>query len=88
MKHLRTDYNGIQDTGGTTSIQPDEPVFILRSRDVTAPEVVHYWAEILRHMGGDRGTVTRVHAWAEEMRTWGEEYGNHVPDVPDGSLLP
>jgi hypothetical protein len=88
MKHLRQDYDGIQDVEGTTSIERDEPVFILRSTDVTASEVVHYWAELVESLGGDDEMVTRVHTWAEEMRTWGEEHRNHVPDVPKGALLP
>ena len=44
MIHLRKDYDGIQDTMAGTSIQPDEPVFILRAKDPAAK-------------GGDGGAV-------------------------------
>lgn len=42
MKHARPDYNRIQDPAGL--IPDDEPVFLLRGQDATAPDVVRNWA--------------------------------------------
>lgn len=42
MRHARADYNRIQDP--LNLIGEDEPVFLLRAKDVSAPFVVRFWA--------------------------------------------
>jgi hypothetical protein len=57
--------------------KPDEPMFILLARDVTAPEIVEQWA--IRRMnlisGGlkpesDRAMVDEARECANAMRRW------------------
>ena len=42
MKHARKDYDRIQDP--ENKIPDDEPVFLIRGQDTTAPAVLRYWA--------------------------------------------
>ena len=50
MKHARSDYDRIQDP--SRIIPEDEPVFLLRAQDISAPAAVEKWAdEHLRHGG-------------------------------------
>lgn len=80
MKHLRSDYDGVQDANG--KIPDDEPVFLLRARDVTAARVVRYWAELAEHVGAEPEMVAAVRAWADEMiRYAGDHGGFKRPDV-------
>lgn len=94
MKHAREDYNRIQDPAlsdpsllapGGTPIGADEPVFLLRARDVIAPVVLQFWAQRLRLAGGEPATVQRVLAHAQLMRDWQKENGSKVPDCPEDS---
>lgn len=51
MIHARDDYNRIQDPSGY--IPDNEPVFLLRGQDVSAPDAVRAWAELNQANGGD-----------------------------------
>lgn len=93
MRHARPDYNRMQDPAvqdptllapGCSPIGEDEPVFILRAKDVLAPEVLRAWAERFRDAGGDPRTVRRVEDWAHEMIGWQAENGAKLPDTPEG----
>lgn len=97
MKHCRTDWDGIQDTrqgtgyalsGECSSIQEDEPVFLLRAKDPAAGATVFYWAQIVKEQGGDPELVARVIQWSNEMTRWKEEhYPNKlVADTPTEKL--
>lgn len=66
-------------------IPDDEPVFILRAKDITAPEVVRYWAQLQREIdGGDESTAERVDAFADEMGRYAADHysGGKVADTP------
>lgn len=62
-------------------VAPDEPIFVLRAQDRTAPRVVRYWADrlcaILHQRPGDHATtlcpspkVQEALRCAEEMEQW------------------
>lgn len=82
MRHLRSDYDSIQPADGQTSFAEDEPVFVLRARDMVAPGIVALWADRVEAMGGDPVTSERVRAWADEMAEWGLAHGAKLPDTP------
>ena len=95
MRHARDDYNRIQDPAvddptlaNGEPIAEDEPVFLLRARDVLAPNVVRYWAESLRQAGGDLDTAAAVERWAAEMERWGSANGVKIPDTPPWEMIP
>jgi hypothetical protein len=56
----------------------NEPIFVLRAKDVLAPMVVRYWAELAAKMQVPTPKVLEAFHCAEAMQAWG---GNkHVPD--------
>lgn len=69
-------------------IPDDEPVFILRAKDVTAPEVVRYWCDVQDREGGDETVTWRIRRFAEEMEAYGQEHGAKMPDTPHELLAP
>jgi hypothetical protein len=84
VRHLRSDYDSIQDPTG--HIPADEPVILFRSQDMFAPVLAETWASMVSAAGGDREMCDRTRAWADEMRRWQLEHGSKVPDVPAGVL--
>lgn len=80
MKHARPDYNRIQDPEGI--IPQDEPVFLIRGQDVIAPETVEAWANLAALAGADHTIVHSARCQAREMRRWGKEHRNKIPDLP------
>lgn len=101
MIHARKDYNRIQDPAaadpslapeGSTPIGADEPVFLLRARDMCAPAALLAWAQQLedttRQMLGSEAVqqiapvAKHVREWAEKMRVWGLRHGSKLPDTP------
>jgi hypothetical protein len=66
-------------------IPEDEPVFLLRGQDMTAPTVMRYWAQVAQHQGADSKIVQRVLDWAREVERYQQESGiAKVPDLPEG----
>lgn len=103
MKHLRSDWNGIQDTNQQyyhklhpspqcSSIREDEPVFLLRAKDPLAGHVVREWASELFARGGDKELADRVYRWSFEMERYAEANFTreecHLPTTPEDTLLP
>jgi hypothetical protein len=89
MKHLRKDYDRIQDPATIapdliegTPFGADELVFLLRSQDKNAATVVEYWADLTQEDGGDPTLVVAARAWASKMAQQGRERGTKVPDTP------
>jgi hypothetical protein len=89
MEHLRSDYDRIQDPATKDpSLAPgrpfgeDEPVFILRARDVTAPDTLRHWAMRVARAGASPNLVSAAEEWADRMEAWGREHGTKVPDTP------
>jgi hypothetical protein len=87
MRHLRTDYDPIQDPR-PSGIGEGEPVFLLRAKDELAPTTVHRWATLLEERGGDSELVEAARDWADAMYEWQERHGSKLPDAPTGTLLP
>lgn len=90
MKHLRADYDRIQDpatiapelaTGGAP-FGADEPVFILRGKDKLAATCVSAWADWAEEEDAAPELVAAVRKWAEYMQRWGIDHGTKVPDTP------
>ncbi len=79
MRHARDDYNRIQDPAG--KIADDEPVFLLRAKDITAPETLRFWAANLRNNGGDERLATLASDHATEMEIWQRANGCKMPDL-------
>ena len=68
MIHARDDYNRIQDPAG--KIGEDEPVFLLRAQDISAPTTLEYWANENVMRGGDPKLSQMARNHAERMRDW------------------
>ena len=68
MKHARDDYNRIQDPDGL--IPDDEPVFIIRGQDISAPDALEEWVRLNDLNGGDPKLSELTMKQAAEMRKW------------------
>lgn len=75
MLHQRPDYNRIQDPENKIGI--DEPVFLLRAKDKTAPAILRLWADAQRRLNPnpDRRMIGDAEAWALEMEQWQKKNG-------------
>lgn len=89
MRHLRSDYDCIQDPATVapelidgTPFGADEPVFLLRARDKNAATVVMAWADWAEEDGAAPELVNAARKWADHMAAWGQEHGTKVPDTP------
>lgn len=80
MKHAREDYSHIQDPTG--KIPAEEPVFLIRAQDVTAPLVVKYWAEQAERHGASEGIVKSAREQAMRMVDWQRINKVKIPDMP------
>jgi hypothetical protein len=79
MLHARSDYNRIQDPAGL--IAEDEPVFLLRAKDIYAPEAIEFWAEMVEE---DEPELSKsVMNFANFMREWQNKNGCKKPNVPN-----
>lgn len=80
MRHAREDYQRIQDPAGL--IPEDEPVFLLRAKDVAAPAAVQLWADRAEQAGASWKIVLAARDQAFEMIRWQAEHGSKIPDLP------
>jgi hypothetical protein len=79
MKHARDDYNRIQDP--ECKIAEDEPVFLLRAKDATAPATLEFWAGLQRQYNGDLVLAEMAENHAKLMREWQSVNGSKMPDL-------
>ena len=64
-----------------TKIDPDEPVFVLRAKDLTAPMAVRAWANRAEELGTIRPEkLEEARAIAREMIAWQNQHGGKLPD--------
>lgn len=84
MRHLRSDYDPIQDPRGL--IPDDEPVFLLRGQDAATPAAIRAWADSALDLGSDREMVAEVRRWADAIDAWQARHGAQPPDVPAGAI--
>ena len=80
MKHGRKDYQ-VHITGA--NIPADEPVFLLRGKDVTAPDTVRYWAMRAANAGAEPRMVKNALLQADAMENWQRDHASQVPDMPE-----
>ncbi len=80
MIHARKDYNRIQDPAGL--IPEDEPVFLLRAKDMCAPATVEFWAQLADKYGATPEMTNVALDHARKMEEWQQEHGTQVPDMP------
>jgi len=81
MLHASQDYMRIQDPEG--KIPEDEPVFLIRAQDVTAPDVVTYWAIKAKQVGAAKNIVEAAEDHVSAMVEWQRKHGMKIPDMPD-----
>lgn len=79
MKHARDDYARIQDP--ENKIGEDEPVFLIRAKDVSGPETLRFWAEENKRNGGDPILSALAYTWANTMTLWQVENGHKPADL-------
>lgn len=80
MKHARPDYNRIQDPANI--IPDDEPVFLLRGKDVAAPAAIEAWCVEAKKRGAADNIIEAARKQAAAMRLYQQEYHSDVPDMP------
>lgn len=81
MLHARDDYNRIQDPAG--KIGKDEPVFLLRAQDVSAPATLRFWAKENLRSGGDPALSDLAEDHADLMESWQKTHCAKPADLPD-----
>jgi hypothetical protein len=85
MKHAREDYDRIQDPAGL--IPADEPVFLIRGKDMVGPSAVESWAYFAESSGASEHIVAAARAQAERMRAWQQKNGLKLPDMPKSAAV-
>ena len=68
MVHARKDYNRIQDP--EHKIPEDEPVFLIRGQDKSAPATLRFWAAENLRNGGDPEASRLAVEQAGRMAAW------------------
>lgn len=58
----------------------DEPLFVLRSQDELAPDLVRAWARGARASGTPEKKVKEAFRCADAMDQWASTNGSKVPD--------
>ncbi len=66
--------------GTLSKVKEDEPLFVLRARDVLAPRVVRFWADIAVLREVDPNKVLEARSLANLMEKWAETNGSKIPD--------
>ena len=80
MKHARKDYDRIQDPAGL--IPADEPVFLIRGKDLAGPAAVRAWANEAELIGADWRIVSIARSQAYAMEEWQRTHEAQIPDLP------
>ena len=63
------------------NIPEDEPVFIIRAKDVTAPAVIQHWAELAAYYGAKEEMVDQAAKLSLEVVEWQRVHGMKIPDM-------
>jgi len=80
MRHVREDYERFQDPAGL--IPKDEPVFLIRGRDLCAPVTLEHYASLVESRGGQKEWIRAVRTQARAMRSWQKTISPKMPDMP------
>lgn len=86
MKHARPDYNRIQDP--LNGIKEDEPVFLLRAQDKSAPAAVRAWARLNAENGGSSMLTALALEQATAMENWQAENSCKPADLLKETFAP
>jgi hypothetical protein len=90
VKHARSDYNRIQDPAvkdpsllgeGCTPIGEDEPVFLVRAKDIYAPHMCLDYAARMDAIGNVE-MAESARRQANLMFEWQQRHGSKAPDLP------
>ena len=83
MLHARKDYNErVQDSSGI--IPDNEPVFLLRGKDVFAPILLDLYAAMVEYAAvSDKVIVRDVRTHAKAMRRWQKDCVQEFPDMDE-----
>lgn len=84
MRHLRSDYDRIQDPIG--KIAEDEPVFLIRGQDPAGGFAVHAYAVSAAAHGAAPEMVAAIKGWSVTMKDYANKMGHGAPDAPAGSI--
>lgn len=68
MLHAREDYQCIQDPSG--KIGEDEPVFLIRAKDMTSVATLNFWASYAEAQGANPDIVEKAKKQALAMIEW------------------
>lgn len=69
----------IQDPTGR--IPEDEPVFLIRGKDIAGPDTVDAWADIAESYGANTTIIETAKAQAKKMREYQINRGSQIPDM-------
>lgn len=79
MRHAREDYERFQDPAGLIPVE--EPVFLIRGQDLTAPDTLRYWAAHAHRLGAANDMVLKVLNHARAMEEWQRTVASKTPDL-------
>ena len=81
MIHARDDYNRIQDPEG--KIAEDEPVFLIRAKDINAPAAIREYAQLAKVSGAADDLLEACEAHAVLSEQWQRNNAEivHTPDL-------
>lgn len=82
MRHARPDYDRFQDPAHL--IPEDEPVFLIRAKDIVGADAVRAWADLAERAGAAPDIVAAARLHADNMTTWRilHDNGGQIPDMP------
>jgi len=61
-------------------VKHDEPIFVLRAQDLTAPGIVRAWANMARKVGCPETKIKEAFQLADRMEEWAKSNGGKMPD--------
>ena len=79
MKHAREDYNRFQDPAN--KIAEDEPVFLVRAKDINMIPTLNAWITSAEGYGVDKNMVQKVIDFKQDVIDWQKKNGCKVPDL-------
>lgn len=79
MIHARKDYMRIQDP--ENKIADDEPVFLIRAKDVCMIYALESWIARARFVGVDDKMINAVIAHIDLVKKWQKKNGCKTPDM-------
>lgn len=80
MRHAREDYNRIQDPAGL--IPDEEPVFLIRAKDICALPALGAWARAAETVGASPEIIEKARNHMMLIHDWQIYHGVKVPDLP------